>query len=111
MIITSPKATSTLWQAILDLVFTITCATTSLAMLAAFVRFVKKSRGILDSLRDNAYGVYLVHYAFASWLQYAMLGSHLSGFAKLTIVFTLAVALSWITTAALRRIPAVAWVI
>jgi peptidoglycan/LPS O-acetylase OafA/YrhL len=111
MIITSPKATSILWQAIADLVFTITCATTSLAMLAVFVRFVKKSRGILDSLRDNAYGVYLVHYAFVSWLQYAMLRSHLSGFAKLTIVFSMAVALSWITTAALRRIPTVARVI
>jgi len=108
MIITSPKASSTLWQAIADLVFTITCATTSLAVLAVFVRFVKKSSRILDSLRDNAYGIYLVHYAFVSWLQYAMLRSYLSGFTKLTIVFSLAVVLSWITTAALRRIPAVA---
>jgi peptidoglycan/LPS O-acetylase OafA/YrhL len=111
MIITSPKATSTLWQAIADLLFTTTCATTSLAMLAVFVRFAKKSRGILDRLRDNAYGVYLVHYAFVSWLQYTMLRSHLSGFAKLTIVFSMAVALSWITTATLRRIPVVARVV
>lgn len=111
MIVTTAKASSDLWQAIADLVFTITCATTSLAMLAVFVRFVKKSRGVLDSLRDNAYGIYLVHYAFVSWLQYALLKSHLSGFTKLIIVFPLAVALSWITTAALRRIPAVAHVV
>src|SRR5262249_39722114 len=58
MMLTTPaKAASSLWQAIADLVFTITCATTSLAMLAVFVRFVKKSRGIFDSLRDNAYGM------------------------------------------------------
>jgi len=111
MIITSPKATSSLWQAIADLVFTITCATTSVAMLAVFVRFVKRSRSICDSLRNNAYGVYLVHYAFVSWLQYAMLKSHLSGFTKLMIVFSLAVALSWVTTAALRRVPASAGVV
>lgn len=24
---------------------------------------------MLDSLRDNAYGIYLIHYAFVSWLQ------------------------------------------
>jgi surface polysaccharide O-acyltransferase-like enzyme len=69
---------------------------------------VKRSRSIFSSLRDNAYGIYLVHYAFVSWLQYALLKSQLSGVAKLTIVLSLAVALSWITTAALRRIPAVA---
>jgi len=76
--------------------------------LALFVRFVKKSRRVFNSLRDNAYGIYLVHYAFVSWLQYALLKSQLSGFAKLTIVLSLAIVLSWITTAALRRIPACA---
>jgi peptidoglycan/LPS O-acetylase OafA/YrhL len=111
MIVTSARATSPWWQAIADLVFTITCATTSLAMLAGFVRWVKKSRRIFDSLSHNAYGIYLVHYAFVSWLQYAMLGSHLSGFTKLIIVFSLGAALSWLTIAGLRRIPAVARVI
>lgn len=109
--ITTGKAGLALWQVFGDLVFTITCATTSLAMLAVFVRFAKKSRAIFDSLRDNAYGIYLVHYAFVSWLQYALLKSHLSGFTKLTIVLASAVALSWITIAALRRIPGVARVI
>lgn len=111
MLLTSGKAMSTAWQAIADLVFTMTCATTSVAMLAVFVRFAKKSRRIFDSLRDNAYGMYLIHYAFVNWLQYALLKSHLSGFTKLAMVFSSAVALSWITTAALRRIPAVARVI
>ena len=108
MIVTSVKATSVPWQAAADLVFTFTCATTSMAVLALFVRFVKRSWSIFDSLRDNAYGIYLVHYAFVSWLQYVLLKSQLSGVAKLAIVLSLAVALSWITTAALRRIPAVA---
>ncbi|HTC94739.1 MAG TPA: acyltransferase [Terriglobales bacterium] len=111
MMLTTGKLALALWQAVADLVFTITCATTSMAMLAVFVRFAKKSRAIFDSLRNNAYGIYLLHYAFVNWLQYALLKSHLSGFTKLIIVFSLAVVLSWITTAALRRIPAVARVV
>jgi len=110
MIVTT-KAASAPWQAIRDVIFPITCATTSLAMLAVFVRFAKKSRSIFDSRCDNAYGVYLVHYAFVSWLQYALIKFHLSGFTKFTVVFLSAVALSWITTAALRRIPAVARIV
>lgn len=111
MMVATGKAAATSWQVIGDLAFTITCATTSLAFLAVFVRFAKKPRGICDSLRDNAYGIYLNHYAFVTWLQYALIKSHLPAVAKLTIVFSLAVALSWITTAALRRMPAVARVI
>jgi surface polysaccharide O-acyltransferase-like enzyme len=82
-----------------------------MALLAIFVRFAKKSRGVFDSLRDNAYGMYLIHYAFVSWLQLAVLKVNMSGFAKLSTVLVLAVALSWITTAALRRIPGVARVL
>lgn len=111
MILTTPMGMSTLWRIIASLVFTITCATTSMAMLAVFVRFVKKSHGIFDSLRNNAYGIYLLHYIFVIWLQYALLKSHLSGFAKLTFVFFSALALSWATSAALRRIQAVARVV
>lgn len=111
MILTTPMGMSTLWRIIASLVFTITCATTSMAMLAVFVRFVKKSHGIFESLRNNAYGIYLLHYIFVIWLQYALLRSQLSGFTKLTVVFSSAVALSWITTATLRRIPAVVRVI
>lgn len=111
IMVTTAKASSAPWQAFADFVFTITCATTSMAMLAVFVRFVKKSRGTLDSLSSNAYGIYLLHYIFVIWLQYALLKSHLSGFSKLTVVFSAAVALSWITTAALRRIPAIARII
>ena len=105
------KAASPSWQAFADFFFTGTCGTTTLAVLAVFVRFVKKSRTILDSLRDNAYGMYLIHYAFVSWIQYAFLKTHLSGVAKGAVVFLTVVALSWVTSSALRRISFVARVI
>ena len=70
----------------LDLVngitFTLSCAASSLAFLAVFVRFAKKQVRVFDSLQDNAYGMYLILYAFVSWLQYALLKAHFPAIAK-----------------------------
>ena len=64
-----------------------------------------------DSLTANAYGIYLVHYAFVSWSQYSLLKTALPAIAKGSLVILGALALSWGTVAALRRIPAGARVI
>lgn len=93
-----------------DLGFVLSCAASGFAFLALFVRFARRTR-LFDSLRDNAFGIYILHYAFVSWLQYALLPAGLSGFLKAAAVTLGALALSWGTTAALRRIPAVARVI
>jgi peptidoglycan/LPS O-acetylase OafA/YrhL len=99
-----------LWGTLGGFTFTSSCAATSMAFLALFVRFAKP-RKIFDSLRENAYGIYLIHYAFVSWLQYALLTAQLSAIQKGFIVFAGALALSWIAIAAFRRVPAVARVI
>jgi hypothetical protein len=52
--------------------------------------------------------MYLVHYAFASWVQLALLPADLPGVLKGLFVFATVVGLSWATTAGLRRIPGVA---
>jgi hypothetical protein len=99
------------WEIAADLGFVISCAASSFAFLALFVRFARTPRKMFDSLSDNAYGMYLVHYAFVSWLQYALLKATLPAIPKGSVVFLCTVALSWITVAALRKIPAVARVI
>jgi peptidoglycan/LPS O-acetylase OafA/YrhL len=99
------------WHIAGDSAFVLSCAASSFAFLALFVRFAQTRRRIWDSLSANAYGMYLVHYAFVSWLQYALLKAHLPAVAKGSIVLACAVLLSWGATAALRRIPAVARVI
>jgi hypothetical protein len=53
----------------------------------------------------------LIHYAFVSWLQYALLHVSLPAIAKGSIVFVGTVLLSWGATEALRRIPGIARVI
>jgi hypothetical protein len=99
------------WEVLGDLGFIVSCAATCFAFLAIFVRFARARRPLLDGLTANAYGIYLVHYAFVSWLQYALLPVAFPALAKAGIVFLTAVVLSWGSTAVLRRIPAVARVI
>jgi surface polysaccharide O-acyltransferase-like enzyme len=107
----SAKSFLPVWGTIGGISFVFSCAASSFAFLALFVRFANRRSRILDSLRDNAYGMYLIHYAFVSWLQYALLKTALPAIAKGSVVFFATVALSWSVTAALRRIPAVAEVI
>jgi peptidoglycan/LPS O-acetylase OafA/YrhL len=99
------------WGAAMDLGFVLSCASWSFAFLALFLRFARSRSPIFDSLAANSYGIYLFHYAFVSWLQYALLPASLPGIAKGAIVFVLALGLSWGTAAALRRSPAVARVV
>jgi hypothetical protein len=92
--------------------FALTGVFTSLAVLAVFARFAGRWTGrAWASLDRNAFGIYLLHYAYVSWLQYALLDAPLPGFAKGLAVIAGAVALSWTTSALLLRIPVVARVI
>jgi hypothetical protein len=75
------------------------------AILAFFLRFKRAGWSVLDPLQHDAYGIFLVHYAYMLWLQYALFNVALPAIAKAAIVFVLGLLLSWVTTAALRRIP------
>ena len=99
------------WGPLLGILWVLSCAASCFGLMSFFARFAIRRRAVFDSLTDNAYGMYLIHYAFVSWTQYALLKAHLSGLAKGTLVFASVVALSWLATSALRRIPFVARVI
>jgi surface polysaccharide O-acyltransferase-like enzyme len=87
------------------LAFVLACATLSFAVLAVFLRFVRKTGPVGRSLQANAYGMYLTHYIFTAWLGWLLLPQAWGGLAKGLVVIGGAVALSWLTTMALRRMP------
>jgi hypothetical protein len=89
----------------------LTCATASLLFLGAFLRFARTRTAVTDSLGANAFGIYLLHYACVTWLQYLLLSATIPAAGKLAIVAMGAVAVSWSATAALRRVPLVASVL
>lgn len=99
------------WTIGLCALFAIACAGLSFALVAIFVRFFKRRGPVLDSLSRNAYGIYLLHYVYAIWLQYALLQAPLSGVEKGGIVFATTLILSWTTAALLRSFPSIARVI
>ncbi len=88
--------------------FELSCAASCFGFAALFVRFARRRTWVRDSLSENEYGMYLVHYAFVSWLGYAMMPAPLPAVVKFVLVLTGVLLLSWATSAALRRIPAVA---
>jgi fucose 4-O-acetylase-like acetyltransferase len=87
-----------------NMTFVLSCACSSLAFMAIFLRFARTAHPLSDSLGANAYGIYLLHYFCVSWLQLALLRSSLPGIVKGLLVFAGALALSWCLSAALRRV-------
>ena len=78
-----------------DIGFEIACAAGTLFFLALCLRFATGRHWALDSLSANAYSMYLNHYIFVVWLQYALLGLGLFAVAKAAIVFCGAFVMSW----------------
>ncbi|MGH7923273.1 MAG: acyltransferase family protein [Candidatus Binatus sp.] len=91
--------------------YALACGSISFAFLALFVRFATRRRWVWDSLSDNEYGMYLIHYMFVSWLQLAILNSVLPAIEKGVLVFTGVLLLSWGASAAVRRIPGVSRIV
>jgi peptidoglycan/LPS O-acetylase OafA/YrhL len=93
------------WAPILALGFTLSCAASSFAVLAIFLRWARQRNRLFDSLRDCSYGIYLLHYAAVTWLQLALLGAIWPAPVKGSVVFVGAAATCWITVAVMRRLP------
>jgi hypothetical protein len=88
-----------------DLSFVLASATGCFFLIAVSLHFATGHSRRLDSLSANAYGLYLVHYNFVVWLQYALLGTALFAMVKAAIVFGGTLVLSWIAVLAVQRIP------
>jgi peptidoglycan/LPS O-acetylase OafA/YrhL len=74
------------------------CVAGGIFLLAVFLRFSHLRSRVLDSLSKNAYAIYLVHYVFIVWLQYALLPADLPAIVKAALVFAGTFALSWPTS-------------
>jgi hypothetical protein len=81
------------------------CATGCIFVLAISLRYGRFRLRMVDSLSANAYGMYLVHYVFVVWLQYALLGAALWAVVKAAAVFAGTVLSSWGATLALGSLP------
>jgi peptidoglycan/LPS O-acetylase OafA/YrhL len=92
-----------------DFGFVLACASGCFFVAGVSLRFARRRWAWLDNLSDNAYGMFLIHYVFVVWLQYALLDVALPAVAKAAIVFGGTVIASWSAMIAMRRIPLGAW--
>ncbi len=92
-------------QVAVGISFAVACASGCFFVLAGCLRFGTIRSRICDSLADNSLGMYLVHYVFVVWLQYALLGMAWFAIAKAMIVFGGTLLLAWTTTVSMRFVP------
>jgi peptidoglycan/LPS O-acetylase OafA/YrhL len=97
-----------LWSVSYGLAVAMFSAAMTFTVPAMLLRLAGSGWRLLDALRPSAYGLYLLHYIFIIWLQYAVYDVALPAGAKFAIVFAGTLSMSWGLTLMLRRIPAVA---
>ncbi len=88
-----------------DLSFVLACAGGCCCLIAASLRFGLRQSRALSSLSTNAYSLYLVHYVFIVWMQFALLSLPLLAVFKAPIVFVVTLVASWVIILAVQRIP------
>jgi len=86
--------------------FSLCCTFTSLAALGLARSFFRSNWLPADHFTENAYGIYLFHYGFVIWLQFALLSVSIPAAMKFLIAFSVALTASWLMTAILRKTPA-----
>ncbi len=88
-----------------DLCFVVACAAGCFFVIASSLRFGTRRSAALDAFSTNAYSLYLLHYDFVVWLQYALLGTALFALIKGLIVFCATVTLTWAAVVAIEHLP------
>jgi len=101
----NPSPLPNWYEAAYAVCFTVFSVAILFLILAYFLRFAQSGRSILDSMQSDAYGMFLVHYPIALWLQYWMFDFNMPATVKAPIGFVLTVVFSWALTRALRQIP------
>jgi surface polysaccharide O-acyltransferase-like enzyme len=97
-----------LWKTSYGLAFAAYSAAMAFTVSAIFLRFAELGSGLLDAMRPSAYGIYLLHYIFIIWLQYAVYDYSFPAVVKFAIVLSGTFSMSWALTVVLRKIPVVA---
>ena len=94
-----------------ELAYVLACACGCFFLFAVSLRFAAEPSPILSGFGNNAYSLYLLHYVFVVWLQYALFPLPLFAVIKAAIVFGGTLVCTWATANAFERLPLGAWLI
>jgi hypothetical protein len=103
----SPGAPMAVLQVVGDLGLVLFAAAACFSLAAVFLRFAAvRWPPIVDTVSENAYGVYFFHYLFALWVQFLLLELAVPAIGKGLIVFAATVTLSWAASVLVNRLLA-----
>ncbi len=88
-----------------SILWVLSCVASCFGFLALFRGVVRTRRLWMDSLARSAYTIYLVHYVFVLWAQFALLDQPFPAGIKFAMTFALALLFSWTTAQVLLGIP------
>ena len=90
-------------KAIPAIAYSFCCTFTSLALLGFAHSFFRTARPLADSLAANAYGIYVFHYGFVTWIQFYLLPKPMPAALKFLLTVSVALTASWLLTSLLRK--------
>lgn len=85
-------------------IYVVSCTLSSIMFLSIFRKNIQTEKPWWNSLSESAYLIYLVHYVFITWVQFALLELPIHAFLKFMITFVLTLASSWAISIVLRKI-------
>ncbi|WAC09344.1 acyltransferase [Dyadobacter pollutisoli] len=84
-------------------IYVASCTLSCIAFITMFRATVSTPKKWWNSLSDNAYLIYLVHYVFIVWSQYLLLEAPFPAFVKFLITFVVSVSASWAVSILIRK--------
>jgi peptidoglycan/LPS O-acetylase OafA/YrhL len=96
------------WKMAYGLAFAMFSSAMAFTVLAVSLRLSQTRLRLLDAMQPSAYGIYLLHYVFIIWLQYAVYDLPFPAVVKFAIVFAGTLSISWALTVLLRKVPLLA---
>jgi glucans biosynthesis protein C len=86
------------------MIYAASCTLSCIAFITGFRKIVSSGKYWMDSLSENAYLIYLIHFIFVVWCQLLLLKFDIPAFIKFIVTFIFALSLSWMVSGLLRKI-------
>jgi hypothetical protein len=88
-------------------VYAASCTLSCIAFITLFRKLIHSGNRLWNSLSENAYLIYLVHYIFVVWCQFMLLDLSIPAFLKFVSTFSVSLVLGWGVRILFRKIHVV----
>jgi glucan biosynthesis protein C len=84
-------------------IYVASCTFTCIAFICVFRKLGNIQKSWWDSLANNAYLIYLIHYVFVIWCQFFLLDFSIPALSKFILTFVVSLSASWMVSIMIRK--------